>query len=333
MSNSTPVTINGALVSFDPVVLKGDPGGVGTPGATGPAGAATDLTIGTVTSVPDGQSASASITGTAPNKVLNLVLVDGPEGPGGDPTVIHLTGDTDPVFTAEQEGDAHPRIEIYGGDNGGIFLGDGTSTATGSGASITIDDTGDLILGGGGDEGNVVSVGTLMVETGGTKTSVLSSGVTASTHRFHNPVTDVANGAFLNSYAQDDVVLATRIDGDDFPRWLMAADATDGFYFGDGTIDPYADGAGFNYNTGITFFSNQSGGRIRFETNNGPVTFDGGLNFSVDVDGNVSAGATLNGSGLTISGGVVTLQSLPTADPHVADQLWSNLGILTVSAG
>ena len=31
--------------------------------------------------------------------------------------------------------------------------------------------------------------------------------------------------------------------------------------------------------------------------------------------------------------GPVILDNLPTADPHASGQLWSNLGIVTVSAG
>jgi hypothetical protein len=31
--------------------------------------------------------------------------------------------------------------------------------------------------------------------------------------------------------------------------------------------------------------------------------------------------------------GAVLLQGLPTTDPHNADQLWNNLGVLTISAG
>lgn len=47
------------------------------------------------------------------------------------------------------------------------------------------------------------------------------------------------------------------------------------------------------------------------------------------------AGATSN---LTVAGnlsvaGTVTASALPTADPHVAGEIWSNSGVLTVSAG
>ena len=57
---------------------------VGPTGPTGPTGAsaeATTLTIGTVTTGEPGTEASASITGTAPNFVLNLTIPQGPTGP------------------------------------------------------------------------------------------------------------------------------------------------------------------------------------------------------------------------------------------------------------
>lgn len=99
MSN-TPVEIDGALVSFDPLILKGDSGTAGAQGVAGPVGATTNLTMGTVTSVPSGQSASASLTGTAPNQVLNLVLPAGPTGAAGangTGSVVSVAGRTGTV--------------------------------------------------------------------------------------------------------------------------------------------------------------------------------------------------------------------------------------------
>jgi len=50
-----------------------------------------------------------------------------------------------------------------------------------------------------------------------------------------------------------------------------------------------------------------------------------------DVTGDVTAALLTIGTA-TIADGVVKL-NLPTSDPAVAGQLWSNLGIVTVSAG
>ncbi len=59
-------------------------------------------------------------------------------------------------------------------------------------------------------------------------------------------------------------------------------------------------------------------------TFSGPVTSQNG--FIGTVTGSVTA-TTLSASG------VVILSGLPTADPAVAGQLWSDSGVLTVSAG
>ena len=53
----------------------------GPTGPTGPAGETPNITIGTVTTGDPGTEASATITGTAPNFVLNLTIPQGPTGP------------------------------------------------------------------------------------------------------------------------------------------------------------------------------------------------------------------------------------------------------------
>lgn len=47
---------------------------------------------------------------------------------------------------------------------------------------------------------------------------------------------------------------------------------------------------------------------------------------------NATFGPSTTITDLTASGDVI-FSGLPTADPEVAGQLWSNLGVLTVSAG
>lgn len=65
----------------------GDVGPTGATGATGPTGPTgadaqeITLTIGTVTTGDPGTEADASITGIAPNFVLNLTIPQGPTGP------------------------------------------------------------------------------------------------------------------------------------------------------------------------------------------------------------------------------------------------------------
>lgn len=68
---------------------KGDAGEKGEPGAKGDTGATPNFTIGKVNTLESGQSATASITGTAENPVLNLGIPKGAAGSGnGSGTVV-----------------------------------------------------------------------------------------------------------------------------------------------------------------------------------------------------------------------------------------------------
>jgi len=63
-------------------------------------------------------------------------------------------------------------------------------------------------------------------------------------------------------------------------------------------------------------------------TFSGPVVSDNG--FTGDVTGDVTGAVTA--TTITASGAII-FSGLPTADPEVAGQLWSNAGVLNVSAG
>lgn len=69
--------------------VQGETGATGATGPQGPAGPANVLTIGSVTS---GKVASATITGEAPNQVLNLVLEKGDKGEPGEKGATGATG-------------------------------------------------------------------------------------------------------------------------------------------------------------------------------------------------------------------------------------------------
>lgn len=76
------------LVLKQPSALRlrfqpGATGATGPTGATGATGPANSLTIGTVTTLGFGVSASASVTGTSPTQTLNLGLPMGAQGPSG----------------------------------------------------------------------------------------------------------------------------------------------------------------------------------------------------------------------------------------------------------
>ena len=88
LEQGSPATVEKSIVGSVYKLTFGLPSGKkGDPGATGPAN---KLTIGTVTS---GTEVSATITGEAPNQVLNLVLKQGDKGNPGDdaPTITGIT--------------------------------------------------------------------------------------------------------------------------------------------------------------------------------------------------------------------------------------------------
>lgn len=64
----------------------------------------------------------------------------------------------------------------------------------------------------------------------------------------------------------------------------------------------------------------------------GPVRSESGFK---DVTKNASTGAVTENISITYDGSnsVIILSNLPTSDPSVAGQLWSNSGVVTVSAG
>ena len=67
-------------------------------------------------------------------------------------------------------------------------------------------------------------------------------------------------------------------------------------------------------------------------TFNGPVRSENGFK---DITKNASTGAVTENISITYDGtnSVVIISDLPTSDPSVAGQLWSNSGVVTVSAG
>lgn len=74
-------------------------------------------------------------------------------------------------------------------------------------------------------------------------------------------------------------------------------------------------------------------------TFSGPVNSENGFQV-VTVNGSTGAvtinatyGANATVANLTASGTRIILSGLPTANPNVAGALWSNSGVVTVSAG
>lgn len=78
-----PQGLQGETGATGPTGPQGLQGETGATGPTGPSGETPTLEIGTVTTGAPGTQATASITGTAPNYILNLTIPQGPTGPTG----------------------------------------------------------------------------------------------------------------------------------------------------------------------------------------------------------------------------------------------------------
>lgn len=99
--------------------IKGDQGIPGQDGKDGSPGPVNTLTIGTVQS---GDTASATITGEAPNQVLNLVLVkgdtgntgpQGQQGPPGTPAKNYVIETTNITVATEIEQNTNYEVPTY----------------------------------------------------------------------------------------------------------------------------------------------------------------------------------------------------------------------------
>ena len=76
-----PQGLQGETGATGPTGPQGLQGETGATGPTGPTGETPTLEIGSVTTGEPGTQATASITGTAPNYILNLTMPQGPTGP------------------------------------------------------------------------------------------------------------------------------------------------------------------------------------------------------------------------------------------------------------
>lgn len=140
-----------------------------------------------------------------------------------------------------------------------------------------------------------------LVDAGGSGTS---GSVPAVDGTVTDPGPDMDSGNPLTGYkffttADTAVVVAVGLDGDDFPRLVITTDGL--FAFFDGTADPFQSGSLFSQTR---------------------LFGAGGLAVASDAEVRLESVS-----------GVVSIPNLPTADPMVADQLWNDGGVLTVSAG
>ncbi|QBP33264.1 minor tail protein [Gordonia phage BrutonGaster] len=94
---------------------KGDTGSVGLTGATGPANT---LSVGTVAK---GSDAVVTITGSAPNQVLNVTLPKGDKGDKGDQGIQGVKGDPGDVSLAQMNSALALKANAY--ENGTLLVG------------------------------------------------------------------------------------------------------------------------------------------------------------------------------------------------------------------
>lgn len=113
---------------------------------------------------------------------------------------------------------------------------------------------------------------------------------TVDTTTYDNPITGSGKLKTI-VFPGDTAAVGIALAGDDFPRVVMASDPSDGWYFGDGTTDPYS---------GVAYFHTVgSGAEAQLQI--------GGQKLSSTVDGS----------------------SLPTANPGPG-LLWSDSGVITL---
>lgn len=136
LENPDSVNIKGSKGDTGPQGPKGDTGergpqGIqgevgpqgqqGAPGTAGADGVTPNIQIGTVTTLPAGSDATASITGTAENPILNLGIPEGAPGSGGsggDPyRLIAIVEITEPVasvnISQDNNGNSFALSELY----------------------------------------------------------------------------------------------------------------------------------------------------------------------------------------------------------------------------
>lgn len=107
-----------------------------------------------------------------------------------------------------------------------------------------------VISGGGGGGGNTTAQ---VVASGKVLPVADAAGVTVDTTTYADTIK--GGGAKLTTlvFPADQGALAIALIGDAFPRWVLAADALDGLFFGDGTADPLLGAQGFFTTSGAGF--------------------------------------------------------------------------------
>jgi hypothetical protein len=174
----------------NPVTLDYVPDRIIAVGAIGPAGPANTLTIGTVTTVAAGGSATASVGGTAPNQTLSLGIPTGATGLTGPANTLTIgtvtTVAAGGTATASVGGTAPNQTLSLGiptgatGAQGSWSAAQPTRTWS-SGTTLTTGDAGYLIR---LDNNTTVAVGTALALTAGQRIDFIQTGGTVASPSF-----------------------------------------------------------------------------------------------------------------------------------------------------
>jgi hypothetical protein len=184
---------------------------LGPTGPTGATGPANSLSIGTVTS---GASPSATITGTAPNQVLNLVMQQGATGATGASTTWRQ-GSGAPAAGLGNNGDMYlngANGDVYGPKASGAWGSPVANIVGPSAPQATASTQGTIQLGGGdlGGTATAVTVPGLANKANTTTTITAGTGLTGGGDLSANRTLAVSYGTTAGTAAQGN---DTRITG------------------------------------------------------------------------------------------------------------------------
>lgn len=115
-------------------------------GASGPAGPSTTLSIGTVTTVAAGGSATATVTGTSPSQTLNLGIPTGATGAQGATGAVGATGPTGPTGPQGATGATGPQGDWSGAQPSRTWSSSTTLVTADAGKLVFLDASGTITV-------------------------------------------------------------------------------------------------------------------------------------------------------------------------------------------
>lgn len=255
------VNADGKLYIWSGTAFPSNGAGVAFQGPTGPANT---LSIGTVTTGAAGSSAGASVTGTAPNQILNLTIPTGATGPTGAPGAgIIAGGVADSVLS---------KLSSTDYDTGWVSAGAAATAST----LVKRDSNGRAQVAApsaGGDIANKTYVDDAVVAGGAATVSAATSAPTPSTlmkrdsngrAQVVDPVSgaDIATKTYADALGTSAATVSTIIRRDSSGR----AKVTDPAAATDIATKQYVDGIGVSAPTASSVMRRDVSGRAQVQT-------------------------------------------------------------------